>query len=239
MSDRPHLLLVDDERSIREPLAAYLQKNGFRVTAVGDAKAARDRLAGYAIDLVVLDIMMPGEDGLSLCRHIRETGETPVILLTARSEETDRIVGLEMGADDYVLKPFSPRELIARIKVILRRAGNGGSRQLAPETQSYAFAGWVLKAGERTLVDRDGVSVPLSTGEYNLLLALVTRPNQVLSRDQLLDITQGREANLFDRAIDNQVSRLRRKIEPDAKNPTLIKTVWGGGYTLATEVTRL
>jgi len=239
MSDRPHLLLVDDERSIREPLAAYLQKNGFRVTAVGDAKAARDRLAGYAIDLVVLDIMMPGEDGLSLCRHIRETGETPVILLTARSEETDRIVGLEMGADDYVLKPFSPRELIARIKVILRRAGNGGSRQLAPETQSYAFAGWVLKAGERTLVDRDGVSVPLSTGEYNLLLALVTRPNQVLSRDQLLDITQGREANLFDRAIDNQVSRLRRKIEPDAKNPTLIKTVWGGGYTLATEVTKL
>jgi two-component system OmpR family response regulator len=239
MSDRPHLLLVDDERSIREPLAAYLQKNGFRVTAVGDAAAARQRLAGYAIDLVVLDIMMPGEDGLSLCRHIRETSEIPVILLTARSEETDRIVGLEMGADDYVLKPFSPRELIARIKVILRRAGNGSARLRAPESDSYAFAGWVLKAGERTLVDSDGVSVPLSTGEYSLLLALVSRPNQVLSRDQLLDITQGREANAFDRAIDNQISRLRRKVEPDAKNPTLIKTVWGGGYTLATEVTRL
>lgn len=239
MSDRPHLLLVDDERSIREPLAAYLQKNGFRVTAVGDAKAARAALAGYAIDLVVLDIMMPGEDGLSLCRHIRETGEIPVILLTAKSEETDRIVGLEMGADDYVLKPFSPRELIARIKVILRRASGGGAQVRAPETESFAFAGWVLKAGERTLVDSEGVSVPLSTGEYNLLLALVTRPNQVLSRDQLLDITQGREANPFDRAIDNQVSRLRRKVEPDAKNPTLIKTVWGGGYTLAAEVTRL
>ncbi|MCJ8158814.1 response regulator [Sphingomonas sp. LaA6.9] len=239
MTDRPHLLLVDDERSIREPLAAYLQKSGFRVTAVGDAAAARQRLAGYAIDLVVLDIMMPGEDGLSLCRHIRETGEIPVILLTARSEETDRIVGLEMGADDYVLKPFSPRELIARIKVILRRAGNGGSRQSAPESSSYAFADWVLKAGERILVDREGVTVPLSTGEYNLLLALVTRPNHVLSRDQLLDITQGREANAFDRAIDNQVSRLRRKIELDPRNPALIKTVWGGGYTLAAEVTRL
>ncbi|MBB5686532.1 response regulator [Sphingobium boeckii] len=238
MTDRPHLLLVDDERSIREPLATYLQKNGFRVTAVGDAATARQRLAGYAIDLVVLDIMMPGEDGLSLCRHIRETGEIPVILLTARSEETDRIVGLEMGADDYVLKPFSPRELIARIKVILRRAGNGGVRQHAPESASYAFAGWVLKAAERTLVDMDGVSIPLSTGEYNLLLALVTRPNQVLSRDQLLDITQGREANAFDRAIDNQISRLRRKIEPDAKNPTFIKTVWGGGYTLCADVTR-
>lgn len=239
MPDRPHLLLVDDERSIREPLASYLQKNGFRVTAVGDAKAARAALAGYAIDLVVLDIMMPGEDGLSLCRHIRETGEIPVILLTAKSEETDRIVGLEMGADDYVLKPFSPRELVARIKVILRRASGGGTPVRAPETESYAFAGWVLKAGERTLVDSDGVSVPLSTGEYNLLLALVTRPRQVLSRDQLLDITQGREANPFDRAIDNQISRLRRKIEPDVKNPTLIKTVWGGGYTLAAEVTKL
>lgn len=239
MTDRPHLLLVDDERSIREPLAAYLQKNGFRVTAVGDAAAARQRLAGYAIDLVVLDIMMPGEDGLSLCRHIRENSETPVILLTARTEETDRIVGLEMGADDYVLKPFSPRELVARIKVILRRAGRGTTHQSAPESMSYGFADWVLKAGERTLVDKDGVSVPLSTGEYNLLLALVSRPNQVLSRDQLLDITQGREANAFDRAIDNQVSRLRRKIEEDPKNPLLIKTVWGGGYTLAAEVTRL
>lgn len=239
MHDRPHLLLVDDERSIREPLASYLQKNGFRVTAVGDAAAARQRLAGYAIDLVVLDIMMPGEDGLSLCRHIRENGETPVILLTARTEETDRIVGLEMGADDYVLKPFSPRELVARIKVILRRSGRGQTHQSAPESSSYGFAGWVLKAGERILVDKDGVSVPLSTGEYNLLLALVSRPNQVLSRDQLLDITQGREANAFDRAIDNQISRLRRKIEDDPKNPNLIKTVWGGGYTLASDVVRL
>lgn len=238
MADTPHLLLVDDERSIREPLAKYLEKQGFRVTQAGDAEAARTRLAAYAIDLVILDIMMPGEDGLSLTRHIRETSELPVILLTARSEETDRIVGLEMGADDYVVKPFSPRELAARVKVILRRVASG-SRQHAPETGSYGFAGWLLKTGERSLVDREGVSVPLSTGEYNLLLALVQRPRQVLTRDQLLDLTQGREAAAFDRAIDNQISRLRKKIETDPKNPDLIKTVWGGGYTLAAEVTRL
>lgn len=238
MTDTPHLLLVDDERSIREPLARYLEKQGFRVTQAVDAAAARTRLGAYAIDLVILDIMMPGEDGLSLTRHLRETGEMPIILLTARSEETDRIVGLEMGADDYVVKPFSPRELAARIKVILRRAASG-NRQHGPESGSYAFAGWVLKTDERSLVDSEGVSVPLSTGEYGLLLVLVQRPRQVLTRDQLLDLTQGREAGAFDRAIDNQVSRLRKKIEKDVRTPELIKTVWGGGYTLAAEVTRL
>ena len=239
MSDRPHLLLVDDERSIREPLAQYLSRNGFRVTAVESASEARVRLNANAIDLVILDIMMPGEDGLSLCRHIRETSEIPVILLTARTEETDRIVGLEMGADDYVLKPFSPRELVARIKVIFRRVATGGQRVTAPDGANYSFAGWLLKTQERTLVDSEGVSLPLSTAEYNLMLAFATRPNSVLSRDQLLDITQGREANAFDRAIDNQISRLRKKIEPDPKNPTLIKTVWGGGYTLSAEVRKL
>jgi two-component system, OmpR family, response regulator len=239
MADTPHLLLVDDERSIREPLARFLDKQGFRVTQAADAGDARAKLAAYAIDLVILDVMMPGEDGLSLCRHIRATGDTPVILLTARAEETDRIVGLEMGADDYVVKPFSPRELATRAKVILRRAAAAGARQHPPESGAYAFAGWVLRTGERVLVDREGVTVPLSTGEYNLLLALVTRPRQVLTRDQLLDLTQGREAAAFDRAIDNQVSRLRKKIEPDPKVPTIIKTVWGGGYTLTAEVTRL
>lgn len=238
MPEIPHLLLVDDERSIREPLAQFLTKQGFRVTQAGDAEGARARLNAYDIDLAILDIMMPGEDGLSLCRHIRATSDTPVILLTAKSEETDRIVGLEMGADDYVVKPFSPRELATRAKVVLRRAASG-TRQHAPESGSFAFAGWVLKTGERVLVDREGVSVPLSSGEYNLLHALVMRPRQVLTRDQLLDLTQGREAAAFDRAIDNQVSRLRKKIEADAKNPSIIKTVWGGGYTLAAEVTRL
>ena len=239
MSEKPHLLLVDDERSIREPLAQYLGRNGFRVTAVESASEARLRLNANAIDMVILDIMMPGEDGLSLCRHIRETSEIPVILLTARTEDTDRIVGLEMGADDYVLKPFSPRELVARIKVIFRRVATGGQRVTAPDGANYSFAGWLLKTQERTLVDSEGVSLPLSTAEYNLMLAFATRPNQVLSRDQLLDITQGREANAFDRAIDNQISRLRKKIEPDPKNPTLIKTVWGGGYTLSAEVRKL
>lgn len=239
MTDRPHLLLVEDERSIREPLADFLGRNGYRVTQAGDAAKARDVMAGYAIDCVICDIMMPGEDGLSLTRHIREHTEIPVILLTAKAEETDRIVGLEMGADDYVVKPFSPRELAARVKVILRRAGQNGQPQRAPDQESYAFAGWVLKAGERTLVDRDGVSVSLSTGEFKLLLALASHPQQVLSRDQLLDHTQGREAAPFDRAIDNQISRLRRKIESDPKNPEIIKTVWGGGYTLATPVKRL
>ena len=238
MNDRPHLLLVDDERSIREPLAQYLSRNGFRVTAAADAAEARTRLGGNAIDLVVLDIMMPGEDGLSLCRHIRENGDLPVILLTAKSDETDRIIGLEMGADDYVLKPFSPRELVARIKAIFRRVAAGGIRQHS-DGSNYSFEGWVLKTGERTLVDQEGVAVPLSTAEYNLMLAFATRPNQVMSRDQLLDITQRREANIFDRAIDNQISRLRRKIEHDPKNPGLIKTVWGGGYTLAADVRKL
>ncbi|GGP00558.1 winged helix family two component transcriptional regulator [Stakelama pacifica] len=239
MAETPHLLLVDDERSIREPLAQYLTKQGFRVTQSGDAESARARLNAYSIDLVILDIMMPGEDGLSLCRHIRATSEVPVILLTAKAEETDRIVGLEIGADDYVTKPFSPRELAARIKVVLRRADSGGARQNGPDASAFSFAGWVLKTAERALVDREGVTVALSSGEYNLLHVLVTRPRQVLTRDQLLDLTQGREAAAFDRAIDNQVSRLRKKIEPDPKNPQIIKTVWGGGYTLAAEVTRL
>jgi two-component system OmpR family response regulator len=236
---RPHILVVDDERSIREPLAAFLERNGFRVTQAANAEEARTDLAAYAIDLVVLDIMMPGEDGLSLCRYVRANGETPAILLTAMTEDTDRIVGLEMGADDYVLKPFNPRELVARIKAVLRRTGAGTAKVRAPETDSYAFGEWVLKAGERMLVDRDGVTVPLSTGEYNLLLTLVTHPRQVLTRDQLLDLTQGREAAAFDRSIDNQVSRLRRKIEPNPKEPSFIKTVWGGGYTFASDVRRL
>jgi len=236
MSGRRHLLLVDDEASIRDPLARYLERQGFRVTEASDAKAARVALGAYGIDLVLLDIMMPGEDGLSLTRHIREKGETPVILLTARSEETDRIVGLEMGADDYVVKPFSPRELVARINTILRRAAHGTRIEKAGTTD-YRFSGWTLKPAEQELYSEDGTLVPISSGEYRLLEALVQRPGQVLSRDQLLDLTQGREAGPFDRAIDNQISRLRKKIEADPRNPALIKTVWGGGYRLAADVT--
>ena len=238
MTDTPHLLLVEDERSIREPLAAFLTRDGFRVTQAGDAEAARRLLSAYAIDLAVIDVMMPGEDGLSLCRSLAAAGEVPVILLTARTEEADRVGGLTAGADDYVVKPFSPRELAARIRAVLRRVRAGEARAL-PQAHAYGFAGWQLRTADRSLVDPGGVTVPLSTGEYNLLLALAVRPRQVLTRDQLLDLTQGREAAAFDRTIDNQVSRLRRKIEADPKNPDLIKTVWGGGYTLSAEVTRL
>ncbi|MBT2187085.1 response regulator [Sphingobium nicotianae] len=240
MSTRPHLLLVDDEAAIREPLGSYLQRSGFRVSEAANAAEARKILAGNAIELVVLDVMMPGEDGLSLCRSIREQGEMPVILLTARTEETDRIVGLEMGADDYVLKPFSPRELVARIKTILRRAGGGGTtpRETAGGASLYRFEGWTLRADDWTLSGPDEVAIPLSTADFRLLQAFVTHPRQVLSRDQLLDLTQGREAHAFDRSIDNQISRLRRKLEDDARAPSLIKTVWGGGYMFAADVTR-
>jgi two-component system OmpR family response regulator len=234
---RPHILLVDDELSIRDPLARYLEKQGYRVTEAGNAAGAREALKGYDIDVVLLDIMMPGEDGLSLTRFIAENGGPPVILLTARSEEADRIVGLEIGADDYVVKPFSPRELVARIKVALRRTngaptanGNGGT--------IWAFDGWQLKTAEQQLFDPHGALVPLSSGEYRLLEALVERAGQVLNRDQLLDLTKGRIAGPFDRAIDNQVSRLRRKLEPDSKDPKYIKTIWGGGYRFSVEVQR-
>jgi two-component system OmpR family response regulator len=235
---RPHLLLVDDEASIRDPLGKYLERQGFRITDAADASTARSALLSYDIDLVLLDVMMPGEDGLSLCRHIAANDGPPVILLTAKSEETDRIIGLEIGADDYVVKPFSPRELVARVKVVLRRISSGAAK---PDHigQSYSFAGWTLNSGEQTLHDPEGVLVPLSSGEHRMLEALVTRAGQVLTRHQLLDLTRGREGGPFDRAIDNQVSRLRRKIEADAKDPQHIKTIWGGGYRFSTEVKRL
>jgi two-component system, OmpR family, response regulator len=234
---RPHILLVDDELSIRDPLGRYLERQGYRVTEAADAAAARAGLAGYDIDIVLLDIMMPGEDGLSLTRYMAENGSPPVILLTARSEEADRILGLEMGADDYVVKPFSPRELVARIKAVLRRGTSNGSNGEGMGT-TYGFAGWRLRTAEQQLFDPQGILVTLSSGEFRLLEALVQRPMQVLTRDQLLDLTRGRMAGPFDRAIDNQISRLRRKIEPDAKGPAFIKTIWGGGYRFSVDVER-
>jgi len=240
MAYEPHILLVDDERDIRDPLATYLLKNGLRITKAESAAAAREVLAVHAIDLVLLDVMMPGEDGISLAGFIRATSATPVILLTAKAEELDRILGLEIGADDYVTKPFSPRELLARIKAVLRRTAGGTSGAVhAPDAGGYAFGGWVLRTGDRELVDAEGVAIPLSTGEYNLLHALVTHPRRVLTRDQLLDLSQGRELAAFERSIDNHISRLRRKVEADSSDPQLIKTVWGGGYMLATEVRRI
>ncbi|HWK40518.1 MAG TPA: response regulator [Croceibacterium sp.] len=232
------LLLVDDEPSLREPLADYLTRQGFAVRQAEDAAKARAALSEDMPDLVLLDIMMPGEDGLSLCRHLSESRNLPVIFLTARGEATDRIVGLEIGADDYVVKPFEPRELVARIRSVLRRASKAVA-DTSEEDAVYEFEGWQLDPLKRRLVDPDGTVVPISSAEFRLLIAFLTHARQVLDRDRLLDMVQGREAHLFDRAVDNQVSRLRRKIEKDSRDPKLIQTVWGGGYRFAAEVRRL
>ncbi len=236
MESQPHILVVDDHRDIREPLAKFLAKHGFRVSQAESALAARRALQASSIDLVVLDIMMPGEDGLSLCRSIREGGTLPVILLTAVAEEMDRIIGLEMGADDYVTKPFNPRELVARIKSVLRRTHTMPPDQGRFEANELTFDRWSLNTARRELLSPEGVAVPLSTGEFGLLSAFLKYPGRTLSRDQLLDLTKGRDARLFDRAVDNQVSRLRQKIERDPKEPEIIKTVWGGGYIFTAEV---
>lgn len=238
METTPHILVVDDHKDIRDLLARYLDKNGMRATTAADSAHARRVLKAAGIDLVVLDIMMPGEDGLALCRHLRETTEVPVILLTAMAEETDRVVGLEVGADDYLTKPFNPRELLARIKAVLRRAHSLPPGRDAPGAGQVTFDRWRLDLDRRELVDNEGVVTPLSTGEYRLLAVLVEHTGRVLSRDQLLDLTQGRGAAAFDRSVDNQVSRLRRKIESDPRNPNLIKTVWGGGYSFTASVQR-
>ncbi len=234
---RPHILLVDDEVSIRDPLGRYLERQGYRVSEAANAAEARVALLSYDIDIVLLDIMMPGEDGLSLTRYLAENAGPPIILITARTEETDRIIGLEMGADDYVVKPFSPRELVARIKAVLRR-GKAEKSKSEGAGMTYNFAGWQLRTAQQQLFDPDGVMIPLSSGEFRLLEALVQRPGQVLNRDQLLDLTRGRIAGPFDRAVDNQISRLRRKIEPDLKEPSFIKTIWGGGYRFCVDVVR-
>lgn len=235
------LLLVDDEQTLREPLAEYLIRQGFVVREAESAAAARSVLIDFTPDLVLLDIMMPGEDGLSLCRHLVEAKRLPVILLTAKSEAMDRIVGLEIGADDYVPKPFEPRELVARIRSVLRRSAANAAAALAIDDEhfAYAFEGWELDPLKRRLIDPDGASIAISTAEFRLLKALCDHPRQVLDRDRLLDMVQGREAHLFDRAVDNQVSRLRRKIEVDSRNPELIQTVRGGGYRLAADVVRV
>jgi two-component system OmpR family response regulator len=230
------LLLVDDEAALREPLAEYLSRQGFVVTQSASAADARALLRDETPDLVLLDIMMPGEDGLSLCRHLVEAKSIPVIFLTARGEATDRIVGLEIGADDYVVKPFEPRELVARIRSVLRRSGRGAQ---AADNELFEFEGWRLDPLKRKLIDPEGVVVAISSVEFRLLIAFLEHPRQVLDRDRLLDMVQGREAHLFDRAVDNQVSRLRRKIEIDSRNPQVIQTVWGGGYMLATDVKRI
>ncbi len=238
MPEQPHILVVDDDREIRDLVTRYLIKHGLRARGAADGRQMHQALDDWSIDLIVLDLMLPGEDGLSLCRKLRADSKIPVIMLTAMGEETDRIVGLEMGADDYIAKPFNPRELLARIKAVLRRVEDGqvAAQPDADRANVLVFAGWRLDLQRRDLTAPDNVLVALSAGEYDLLLAFVTRPQRVLSRDQLLDLARGREAQPFDRAIDVQVSRLRRKIEIDPGNPILIKTVRGGGYLFTPQV---
>ncbi len=233
----PHILIVDDDSEIRDLVSGFLKRNGFRTTSAADGKAMKATMVDGRFDLVLLDLMLPGDDGLTLCRHIRTKGTTPVIMLTAMGETTDKIIGLEVGADDYLAKPFNSRELLARIRAVLRRAqASAQPTSFDPENPVRTFEGFSLDMGRRSLTDPLGQEVELTAGEYDLLVCFVERPHRVLSRDQLLDLVKGREAALFDRSIDAQVSRLRRKIEPDPANPTLIKTVRAGGYVFAASV---
>lgn len=229
---KTHVLIVDDDWDIRAPLAKYLDRHGMRCSEAADGKEMDRKLAAANVDLVVLDVMLPGEDGFAICRRLQETTRIPIILLTALGDETDRIVGLELGADDYLTKPFNPRELLARIKSVLRRT------QMLPPRQANArgvvqFDQWRFDFSQKEVVGADGAAVRLSSGEHMLLVSLIEHAGMTLSRDQLLELTRGRETQLFDRSIDNQVSRLRRKIERNPKKPRIILTQWGGGYQFA------
>jgi len=236
MSETPHILIVDDHREIRDAVSRYLEKNGFRATSARDAIEMDARLKAGRFDLIVLDVMMPGEDGLSVCRRLSALGVAPILLLTALGEETDRIVGLEIGADDYLPKPFNPRELLARIKAILRRSDRREPVAGTLGGHKVRFAHWVLDTDKQCLEGLDGAEQRLTTAEFRLLTCFLERPRFVLSRDQLLDLTSGRSAHVFDRTIDNQISRLRRKIEADPSRPEIILTHRGGGYSLAVDV---
>ena len=236
MSDSEHILLVDDDPEIRSLLMDYLEKNGYRVTAAGDGKAMWQVLDKRRVSLIILDIMLPGDDGLVLCRNLRASSEIPIIMLTARGEDMDRILGLEMGADDYLAKPFNPRELLARVRGVLRR-----TRQLPVDSdidraKRIRFAGWTLDVTARHLISPGKVVIPLSGGEYRLLSVLLEHPNLVLSRDQIMDFSRGEDWEPFDRSIDVQVSRLRRRLRDDSKQPAIIKTMRGEGYILAAQV---
>jgi two-component system, OmpR family, response regulator len=239
-SDAPRLLVVDDDREIRDLLSALLSRRGYKVVTAREEHEMRRILESSRVDLIILDLMLPGKDGLAICRELRATKAVPIIMLTARGEPTDRIVGLEMGADDYLPKPFEVRELEARIKAILRRSG-GSVSSSNPELSlgaRFIFAGWTLDARQRQLLSPEGVLVDLTSGEFDLLLVFAERAQRVLSRDQLMDLARGKEATPFDRSIDVQVSRLRSKIEGDPKVPELIKTVRSSGYIFTPAVQR-
>ncbi len=236
MDTPDHILIVDDDAEIRGLLGEYLRKNGYKTSVAAEGKAMWAALARGKVDLIVLDLMLPGDDGLTLCRKLRGDTDTPVIMLTARGEETDRIVGLEMGADDYLAKPFSPRELLARIKSVLRRTRSLPRNLRADDARAITFAGWRLDAVARHLVSPEGVVTSLSGSEYQLLRIFLSHPNQVLTRDQLMLLAKGREADPLDRSIDIQISRLRHRLGDDPADPRIIKTVRGEGYVLAVAI---
>ena len=234
-NEAAHIIVVDDDREIRSSVAEYLRRRGLRVSVAADSKELDRLLATASPDLIVLDVMMPGEDGLSICKRLQDTSQIPIILLTALTDSADRVVGLELGADDYVVKPFDPRELVARIRSVLRR-----SRMLPRKQQRsrglVRFDRWRFDLARRELLREDDLAVKLSSGEHLLLVSLIEHAGVALTRDQLLDLTKGRAAQLFDRSIDNQISRLRRKVESDPRNPRIILTQWGGGYVFAAAV---
>jgi DNA-binding response OmpR family regulator len=237
MSDTGHILVVDDQKEICEVVQEYLSGEGYKVSVANDGNGMRRVMAqSPPVDLVILDLMLPGEDGLTLARSLRETSAVGIIILTGRGETVDRIIGLEMGADDYLPKPFHLRELLARVKSVLRRVQSRGKEKPAQQRTRARFAGWNLDLATRELVSPAGAEVRLTTGEFDLLAAFVNNANQVLSRDRLLDLARNREAGPFDRTIDVQVGRLRRKLEEDPERPTIIKTVRGTGYIFTPSV---
>lgn len=239
MENTDHILIVDDDREIRELLATYLVKNGLRASTAAHGRQMRALLEEAPVDLIVLDLMLPGEDGLTLCRELRagKWRNIPVLMLTARSEETDRIIGLEMGADDYLAKPFAVRELLARIRSVLRRARMlPPNLQVTEAAQFLHFGDWRLDTTARHLLDEQGTMVALSGAEYRLLRVFLDHPQRVLNRDQLLNLTQGRDADQFDRSIDLLVSRLRQRLRDDAREPRYIKTLRSEGYVFSAAV---
>lgn len=236
MDTQNKILIVDDDRDIRNLLADYLDNNGYTTVTAAEGNAMWTALQAHQIDLVVLDLNLPGDDGLTLCRNLRSKSSLPVIMLTARGEPLDRILGLEMGADDYLPKPFEPRELLARIRSVMRRSQNNHNAHTGEALQKLKFAGWTLDLTARHLISPDEMVVSLSGAEFRMLNIFLEHPNRVLNRDQLLNMTHGRDADPFDRSIDIQISRLRQKLREDARSPQIIKTVRNGGYVLAVTV---
>ena len=236
MNERAHILIVDDDREIRTLLTEYLEKNGLHVSAASNGAEMHRILGRVRVDLVVLNVMMPGDDGLKLCRDLRATSQVPIIMLTARGDDIDRILGFELGADDYVPKPFNPRELLGRIGAVLRRAAHSLRDPMPSRVAAYRFANWQLDTTTRSLTDADGAAVSLSGGEYRLLAVLLAHAGRVLSRLQLMDMLRGRDHDPLDRSIDVRVSRLRQILRDDARSPAIIKTVYGEGYVIGVAV---